>query len=144
MKNGYYLEQKIKRDIYMKTNEKIRVEVVRMLYVYNLNLETDFSTYSEKAKANYIDCKKYLDKINHLIQKTLFGGYDITRLSHLDRAICQYATYEMLVLGIDKRIAINEAIELTKLLSDLDDEKQHKFTNKLLDNIAKEIYDTRE
>lgn len=122
----------------MRKNERIRLEAIRMLYVYNLKLETDFSTYLQESKNNYKNCIQNIEKINHLIQKMLFGGYDITRLSHLDRAICQYATYEMLILKVDKKIAINEAIEITKLLSDIDD-KQHKFTNKLLDNIAKEI-----
>lgn len=127
----------------MRKNERIRLEVVRMLYVYNLNLETDFSSYLTESKEKFQECVSNLEKINQIIQKTLTGGYDITRLSHLDRAICQYATYEMLVLKIDKRISINEAVELTKLLSDLDDEKQHKFTNKLLDNIAKDIENGR-
>lgn len=122
----------------MRKNERVRLEAVRMLYVYNLKIETDFSQYLQDSKKHYKACIENIEKINHLIQKMLFGGYDITRLSHLDRAICQYATYEMLILKVDKKIAINEAIEITKLLSDIDD-KQHKFTNKLLDNIAKEI-----
>ena len=36
-------------------------------------------------------------------------------------------------------IIINEAIEMTKEFSDLDDEKQHKFNNSLIDNIYKKI-----
>ncbi|MDY0278401.1 MAG: transcription antitermination factor NusB, partial [Acholeplasma sp.] len=48
-------------------------------------------------------------------------------------------TYELKYSDLDTRIIINEAVELTKKLSDLDDGKQHKFTNKLLDNIAKSL-----
>ena len=36
-------------------------------------------------------------------------------------------------------VVINEAIEITKIYTDLDDENQHKFTNRLLDNISKNL-----
>lgn len=37
------------------------------------------------------------------------------------------------------QVIINEAIELTKIYTNLDDEKQHKFNNKVIDQIAKAI-----
>jgi N utilization substance protein B len=38
-----------------------------------------------------------------------------------------------------KEIIINESIELTKIYTNLDDEKQRKFNNKVIDQITKAI-----
>ena len=45
----------------------------------------------------------------------------------------------MMATDVPLNIIINEAIELTKTYSNLDDEKQHRFTNKVLDQISKTI-----
>ena len=42
-------------------------------------------------------------------------------------------------LKLEPEIAINEALNLTRAYSMLDDEKQVKFNNKLLDSISKYI-----
>ncbi|MGB0417870.1 MAG: transcription antitermination factor NusB [Acholeplasmataceae bacterium] len=49
------------------------------------------------------------------------------------------STYEMNILKLDPSISINEALNLTREFSMLDDEKQVKFNNKLLDTISKYI-----
>ena len=76
--------------------------------------------------------------IDQVIEKHLFD-YSLYRLSFVDRAIIRLATYELLKTKTAKEVIINEAVELTKIYSNLDDEKQHKFTNRLLDNIAKTL-----
>ena len=45
----------------------------------------------------------------------------------------------MLMNKLAKTIIINEALEITKLYSDLGDHKAVSFNNKLLDNISKNI-----
>ena len=64
--------------------------------------------------------------------------YSLNRLSYVDRAIVMIAVYEMMN-GLIPAIAINEAIEITKEFSNLDDNKAKNFNNKLLDNIAKNL-----
>ena len=59
----------------------------------------------------------------------------IERLSYVDRAIIRLAVYELLETKTPASIIINEAIEITKEYSNLDDEAQSKFTNRLLDEI---------
>ena len=71
--------------------------------------------------------------------KTNLTNYTIDRLSFVDRAIIRLAVYEMLKTETPKPVIINEAIILTKDYSNLDDQKQSAFTNKLLDNISKRI-----
>lgn len=94
---------------------------------------------------NYIHVKntimsiyKSLIKIDKVISDNL-DKYTIDRLNYVDRAIIRLATYEMLYTDLAKTIIINEAIEITKEYTNLDDGMQAKFNNKLLDKIAQGI-----
>lgn len=84
--------------------------------------------------------KQKLSEIDEIIEANL-TNYSLKRLSFVDRAIIRYATYEMMYSDLEIKFIINEAIEITKEFTNLDDEKQHKFTNKLLDTIAKSVRD---
>ena len=81
-----------------------------------------------------------LNVVDNIIIKSLVK-YTIDRLSYVDRALIRVATYEMKFMEIDPKIAINEAVEITKEYSAIENDKQVKFNNKLLDNIAKVIYE---
>ncbi|MCD6412738.1 MAG: transcription antitermination factor NusB [Elusimicrobia bacterium] len=61
-------------------------------------------------------------------------NWDISRISEVDRIILRMGITEMLVLKGDKKIAINEAVELAKKYST---EKSFGFINGILDKIAK-------
>jgi N utilization substance protein B len=76
--------------------------------------------------------------IDNLISHTLVN-YTIERLNSVDKAIVRLATAELLRKEIDKKIIINEALEITKLYSDTGDHKAVSFNNKLLDNISKKL-----
>ncbi len=78
-----------------------------------------------------------IGQINSIIIESL-ESYKIHRLSYVDRAIIRIATYELLN-GVPKNIAINEAIDITKIFSEEGDGKARKFNNKLLDNISKKV-----
>lgn len=83
---------------------------------------------------------KYLnnaEKVDDIIIQAL-ENYSITRLNCVDRAIIRLATAEMM-LGEDKRVVINEALEITKEFSDEGNHKAVAFNNSLLDKIAKFI-----
>ena len=75
------------------------------------------------------------EKIDSIISSTL-QNYSLERLNYVDRAIVRLAVSELLEAKLAKDIIINEALELTKEYSNLDDEKQVKFNNRLLDNIC--------
>ncbi len=113
-----------------------RVKMIEKLYQNDL-----LSTLENKEKLEKDNCffevLTKLQEIDYVISNTL-TGYTIERLSFLDRAIIRYATYEMLYTEVPKAVIINEAIEITKTYSDIDD-KQKAFTNRLLDNIRKSI-----
>ena len=85
------------------------------------------------------DILSKLKEIDKRIEENLFN-YSLYRLAYLDKAIIRLATYEMAYTVEPKEVIINEAIEITKEYSDIDD-KQKAFTNKLLDNIKKSFGD---
>lgn len=109
----------------------LREAIVFDLYQYDLmNKEiTDLLT---------LEIIDKIDDIDDVIASNLFN-YSIERLGFLDRAIIRLATYELMETETPSAIIIDEAVNLSKKYTDLDDEKQHKFNNKLLDNISKNI-----
>ena len=80
--------------------------------------------------------KNFFEKIDEIISNALVG-YTISRLNVVDRSIVEVATYEIKNDIVAPAIAINEALEITKMYTDAGDKKEVKFNNKLLDNIRK-------
>ena len=62
-------------------------------------------------------------------------NWEISRIGEIDRIILRMGICEMLIMKGEKRIAINEAVELAKKYST---EKSSSFVNGILDKIAKE------
>lgn len=79
-----------------------------------------------------------LEKIDNIIKETIVN-YSIDRLNLVDKAIVRVAVGEMLIGKLDKKIIINEALEITKLYSDQGDHRATSFNNRLLDNISKKL-----
>ena len=100
--------------------------------------ESDMSEYELFKKVS-----KSLNEVDEIIKKSI-KQYNINRLNKVDLCIIRYATYEMKYLMTPFKIAINEAIIITKILSDTGDGKQYQFTNKLLDQIKDNLGDNNE
>lgn len=120
------------RDEAMKCFEDI--QTLEMEYEYQVDIDYKFS---RQIVENVFD---NLPEIDQVIEKALLK-YTIDRLSYVDRAIIRVATYEMLKMHLAREVAINEALTITKEYSNLDDNAQVKFNNRVLDNVAKIIYD---
>ena len=125
----------------MKSRREKRTEAVINLYQYDLlenNLEILNIDFSSEENHLFFDLLSKLNEIDLLIGRNLVN-YSLSRLALLDKSIIRLATYEMKYTDVPHKIIINEAIEITKKYCDLDDQKQHKFTNSVLDSISKEI-----
>ena len=123
------------------TQHEKRIQLMHLLYKYDLSLQMEKkpSYLSEEDLSESLQgILDVLEDIDHIISSCL-TNYRINRLSYVDRAIIRLATYEMHTLKLEPEIAINEALNLTRAYSMLDDEKQVKFSNKLLDSISKYI-----
>ena len=104
----------------------------------------DFSQYdcSEEnlsfIKDTIMDVVNKQVEIDQIIANAL-EHYTIARLNIVDRAIIRLAVCELLQKKLANDIVINEALELTKEYSDLGDNLQVKFNNRLLDNIVRKL-----
>ena len=123
-----------------------RVQAMQILYTADLNansIDEVLLSYGEiDPKAlefvNLVTTK--LEKIDFVISVCL-KNYTINRLNLVDKAIVRLATAELIEGKTDKRIVINEAIELTKEFSDQGDHKAASFNNRLLDTISVRVKD---
>ena len=117
---------------------KSRSKAVEKIYAYDMTGEMDFNEADDYAVELINGVINMRDEIDEIISKNLFN-YTIKRLNLVDLAIIRVATYELMQKTLDKKVIINEAINLTKIYTNLDDDKARAFNNKLLDNIAKDI-----
>ncbi|MEZ0180189.1 transcription antitermination factor NusB ['Camptotheca acuminata' phytoplasma] len=123
-----------------KQIRKIRASIITDLYKYDFYQDNSFNYIEEQITNNNI--LKYIIKninlVDTIIKKNLYN-YEINRLNKVDKAIIRLATLELLEKQNSHKIIINEAIELTKEYSNLDDSKQYKFNNKILQLIFEDI-----
>ncbi|MFW5795276.1 MAG: transcription antitermination protein NusB [Bacillota bacterium] len=117
-----------------------REEIVKLLYSSNINDKLNLSEYTKEIQNEFLAVKANLSEIDEII-KTNLENWNIDRLNYVDLAIIRYAVYELVFLNHPKEIVINEAVELTKKYSNLDDDKAKKFNNRLLQNIVDDIGD---
>lgn len=105
-----------------------------------VNPDQDFSTYDQDVLDAYKNFKVHIEELDAIIQRYLVN-WSIGRLNYVDLAIVRYAVYEMTYLNLPKEIVMNEALELTKKFTNLDDDQARKFNNRLLQNIVDGISD---
>jgi N utilization substance protein B len=131
----------------MATRHQARTAVVGLLYAYDLGNENISKFSDEILEEDKIRNKQRvfshnlfdgtiqnLETIDIEIQKHL-KDWDYKSIGKVEKAILRLATYEIMIGGIDKRIIINEAIELAKKLAD---NKSPKFINAVLDALGNE------
>lgn len=119
-----------------------RIEAMKILYTLDMNNSLDeknVSSEDQLAKELAINTIKEVQKIDFIISVCL-KNYTLNRLNLVDKAIIRLATAELLK-GVDKKIVINEALELTKEYSDQGDHKAVSFNNRLLDTISVRMKD---
>lgn len=112
-----------------------RAMVIEKLYQCDLNEtfdfdKTDFDFVNESVEG----VLEFLAKIDDIIKSHL-KGYTIKRLSFVDRAIIRFAVYEMYQTETPSEIVIDEALKLTRTLTDEGNNKSVAFNNRLLDDI---------
>jgi len=113
---------------------QLRDDVVKLLYLSTMGGSYDRADYSETVNARLDVVLAELDNLDQIISNQL-KNWTIDRLNYVDLAIVRYAVYEMKYMETPPEIAINEALELTKKYSNLDDDNAKSFNNRLLQNI---------
>lgn len=101
---------------------------------------SDVQDYAQKIIAQLI---QHRDDIDHQLDSAMVG-WNLKRLARVDRDILRIALTEIVYLAVDKRIAIDEAIEIAKRYSD---EDGYRFINgvmrRVTDQLDKQKLDAR-
>ncbi len=119
-----------------------RVRIVELLYMMDIHDSFRFDVETTPEEEFVVEVLEGLlpmrERIDGIISDHL-TNYTIKRLNYVDRAILRLATYELLATETPTEIVIDEALELTHLLSDEGDKKHVSFNNRVLDNVKNTI-----
>lgn len=134
----------------MATRTHAREAVVELLYAYAMGNERIFDFVDELlgakkirnaqadfAKGLFKGVVANLAKIDNAISANL-QSWEISRLGVIDKCILRLGVYEILKGEIDAPVAINEAIEIAKILGA---ERTGGFVNGVLDAVSKGDFD---
>lgn len=133
--------------------EKIRIKLIRekaviAIYQYLLigttseeildYLRSDKILSKEKEELEYCatfieDIIEHIDTYRNEVTNYLKDSWPIDRLSTMELAILLVGTHELVSEQTDKKVVINEAIELTKKYCDA---QSYKYINGVLNQIA--------
>ena len=123
---------------------------VKLIYSFEIqepeNLEEQIDLYLEceeitdkEAKEYIVDAingiKQHIDEINNLIEKNLKADWTLERISKVDFSILKLAIYEIKYKELPYKVAINEALEISKKYGE---ESSKNFINGILASIVKE------
>ncbi len=92
----------------------------------------DIQDYAQKIITQLI---QHRDDIDHQLDSAMVG-WNLKRLARVDRDILRIALTEILYLAVDKRIAIDEAIEIAKRYSD---EDGYRFINGVMRRVTDQL-----
>ncbi len=101
---------------------------------YKVEIDEDYS----RIILNFV-IKNYQSIVDTISSSLV--GWTIDRLSYVDRAIMICACAELMLKDTPKEVIINEYLEITKEYSSVEDTKQVKFNNRVLDSLGKKIYE---
>ena len=128
----------------------IREAAFKLIYSLEIqeteNLEEQIDLYLEceeitdkEAKEYIVDAingiKQHIDEINNLIEKNLKADWTLERISKVDFSILKLAIYEIKYKELPYKVAINEALEISKKYGE---ESSKNFINGKLASIVKE------
>lgn len=118
----------------MMKRREFRETLVKLIYQDILGGEYSLLDFDEEVQETLNKVQENYGKLDAVLEKNLLG-WTIDRLNYVDLAIIRYAIFEMMFSETPERIIINEALELTKKYTNLDDDQEKKFNNRLLQNV---------
>ena len=95
--------------------------------------ELSESSYGKFVKDCFIGVNENLDVIDKLITEHSVG-WKVKRMSRITKSVLRLAVYELLYSETPPKVAINEAVEISKAY---DDPKASGFVNGILNKIAR-------
>ena len=132
-----------KSSIKIMKRSAIREAAFKLIYSFEIqkpeNLEEQIDLYLECEEITDIDAingiKQHTDEINNLIKKNLKADWTLERISKVDFSILKLAIYEIKYKELPYKVAINEALEISKKYGE---ETSRNFINGILASVVKE------
>ena len=118
------------------SRREFRENSMKLLYILEVGGDYERDTVDDEVYNAVSNLINNNDEIEELLNNSM-TGYNLKRLNLVDKCILKFAVYEMMFMDLPPQIAINEALEITKIYSDIDG-KQVAFNNKVLDT-AKDL-----
>lgn len=118
---------------------KERELMISALYARSMNGAYDDEQITDDMRRMVVSVEEKYPILDEIITNHL-ENWTIDRLNYVDKIIIRFAVYEMKYTDTPYEVIINEAIELTKKYTNLDDDKAKSFNNKLLDKIKSSLY----
>lgn len=101
-------------------------------YLGASNYEKETVTWATELATDTWTKKSEIDPI--IMKRAI--GWDFDRINPIDKSILRIALYEIIELKTDKRIVINEAVEMAKKYST---DESPKFINGILGKFVQEV-----
>ena len=120
----------------LSSRREFREEAIKLLYTLEVGGKYERENIDDEVFNAIESLIEHTDEIETILNDSM-TGWSLKRLNLVDKAILKFSVYEMKYMNIPYQVAINEALELTKIYSDIDG-KQVPFNNKVLDK-AKDL-----
>lgn len=127
---------------FMKDEEKNISDLISFLEEYYISgefSETDEEEYKKNINSDFLNnllngAIDHLNVIDKVLNENLTGKYTFSAVDNLIKIIFRLAMYEFLYTDTDKKIIINEYVDIA---GEYFDEKAISFVNATLDNLSK-------
>ena len=120
----------------LSSRREFREEAIKLLYILEVGGKYERENIDDEVFNAIESLIEHTDEIETILNDSM-TGWSLKRLNLVDKAILKFSVYEMKYMNTPYQVAINEALELTKIYSDIDG-KQVPFNNKVLDK-AKDL-----
>lgn len=120
----------------LSSRREFREEAIKLLYTLEVGGKYERENIDDEVFNTIESLIEHTDEIETILNDSM-TGWSLKRLNLVDKAILKFSVYEMKYMNTPYQVAINEALELTKIYSDIDG-KQVPFNNKVLDK-AKDL-----
>jgi len=105
---------------------KERELMITALYARSMSGSYEDEIMTTEMRSMIIQVEEHFSEIDEIISNHL-ENWTIDRLNYVDKMIIRFAVYEMKYTDTPYEVIINEAIELTKKYTNLDDDKAKSF-----------------
>ena len=120
----------------LSSRREFREEAIKLLYTLEVGGKYERENIDDEVFNTIESLIEHTDEIETILNDSM-TGWSLKRLNLVDKALLKFSVYEMKYMNTPYQVAINEALELTKIYSDIDG-KQVPFNNKVLDK-AKDL-----